>query len=354
MVNAWQMFGLGLDYVLATIAVFIFLYFIKKISEVRNTTKEFFPFLGLAILALFIGIAMMISSWFDYYRWNYDIEIYPLYKLYTLSILLSLLGSSFFIEYVLKKTKYAITVYMIIGFILIMFINDFDQLNTMILYFAAPAILFFILLYYYTFLRPTSGYLRNRMISVMIGFIFMAFTMVLRNDIFVTMLGDPLFSIATSFGITGMSLIFYGFSAFSTFTDIKWQEKSRELYVILESGICLYAFSFEKNDYLEDSNLIAGGFSGITSLLSEMVRTDENLKIIDYQNVKIILEQIEGIIFILVLKEESPFLSYKLKNFSLEFMNYYGVILKDWDHDVSRFYPTKTLIDKIFETKGNR
>ena len=113
MVNEWQMLGLGLDYVLATISFFIFLFFIKRITKTRKTINEILPFLGIALEALFMSIAMIISSWFDYYRWKYANVNFLLYKLYTLSIILAFMASGFFIECVLKKTKYAITIYMI-------------------------------------------------------------------------------------------------------------------------------------------------------------------------------------------------------------------------------------------------
>ena len=111
MVNAWQMLSLGLDYVLATISFFIFLFFIRKISTSRKTTKETYPFLGLALLAFFMGIAIIFSSWFDYYRWQYSTVVDLIYKFYVISLIAAFIALGFFIENVLKKTKYAITIY---------------------------------------------------------------------------------------------------------------------------------------------------------------------------------------------------------------------------------------------------
>ncbi len=351
MVSAWQMLGLGLDYVLATIAVFIFLFFVKRISASRKNTKEIYPFLGLALLALFMGIAFIISSWFNFFRWEYSLLIDPLFKLYSMAITLAFVALAFFIENVLQKTNYIITLYMVTGFIIMLFFNRFENLNTITLIIALPAIIFFLILFYFTFVKPTSGYLYLRMIFSFFGLILVAIAMILRNDKLVESIGEPFFPFATFIAILGVCLVFYGFSAFSSFTDINWKEKLRELYVISEAGICLYAFSFEKLDPMEVGNtdLIAGGFSGVRMLLAEMLQTPENLRIIDYQNLKIMLEQREGIVFILVIKEESPFLSYKLKTFASEFQRFFGDVLKTWNNELSMFNPTKTIIKNVFE-----
>jgi hypothetical protein len=144
-------------------------------------------------------------------------------------------------------------------------------------------------------------------------------------------------------------LIGYGFAAFSTFTDLQWKEKLRELFVISKGGICLYAFSFEKNLPLENSDLLAGGFSGIQALLAEIVKTKESLHLIDYQTVKILLTQSAEAMFVLVIKEESTFLQYKLQLFSDEFQTFFKDSLPRWKGEMDIFKPTITLVQRVFE-----
>ena len=87
-----------------------------------------------------------------------------------------------------------------------------------------------------------------------------------------------------------------------------------------------------------------------------MVKTDENLQLIDYQNVKIMLEQKNNIYFVLIIKEESNFIQYKLKAFSDEFISFYKEILLCWQGEMEYFVPTRKLIQTVFELdegKGN-
>lgn len=80
-----------------------------------------------------------------------------------------------------------------------------------------------------------------------------------------------------------------------------------------------------------------------------MVQTTESLQLIDYQNVKIMLDQKENISFVLVLKKESTFLRYKLNLFADEFKKFFDETLKEWSGDTQLFNPTKALIEKNFE-----
>ena len=71
----------------------------KRISLSRKTTKEVFPFLGIGLTVFFLSIASILSSLFDYYRWQYSIVSDLLYKLYSISIILAFIALAFFFEY---------------------------------------------------------------------------------------------------------------------------------------------------------------------------------------------------------------------------------------------------------------
>lgn len=213
---------------------------------------------------------------------------------------------------------------------------------------------------YLVFIKPTSGYIRQRMLITFVGFGFWLVGLLVRfYPTFVSLYPIPsvtnltLHMIGMIFIIISILMVSYGFSAFETFTDLNWKEKLRELYVISGSGICMYAYSFEKNQPLADADLLAGGFSGIQLLLSEMVKTTESLQLIDYQNVKIMVEQTADIIFVLIITEESSFLPYKLKLFSEEFHTFFKDILQHWIGELNAFQPSKTLIQRIFEIEIN-
>ena len=154
--------------------------------------------------------------------------------------------------------------------------------------------------------------------------------------------------------IIGTGIIVYSFSAFTTFTDLNWIEKLREIYIINNNGICLYAFSFEKNtnlDYFEENILIGGVFSSIDKLLSEMMKTKEKIQLIDYKNLKILMERGEKVFGVLILNDQSSFLQHKLTIFLKEFENFFGEDIINFVGDITTFRIAKRLVQYIFELK---
>ena len=141
-------------------------------------------------------------------------------------------------------------------------------------------------------------------------------------------------------------------------SDTNWKDKLKELYVVYEGAICLYAFSFEnqkvlKNydfiEILKDHGIIANRFTCINSFLSEIITIEELLQRINYKNLKIIYERISNVMFFLIITDYSSVLRFNLKTFSNEFYNYFFKILENWTGDVRNFKSSAALIKKIFE-----
>lgn len=262
-----------------------------------------------------------------------------------------LAGLGFLCEYVMKKTKYVITLSTIAGIIVILWLNNIQDLNFVSILVFVPVGITAPFIFYFLLIRKTSGFLQQRMYMALGGLIIAAFGLIGRNDLFNNPEESYLYSVATICLITGISLMGYGFAAFSTFTDINWAKKLRELFVISTSGTCLFAFSFDHQHQIGDSDLIAGGLSGIQSVLSEIIKTPDSLRLIDYQNVKIMVEQGSLALFILIIKEESTFLKHKLHLFATEFETIFKEVLQKWSGATDSFNLTKILIHRFFETE---
>ena len=244
------------------------------------------PFLGLTFVFFFIGVGFFLFSWIDYIYWDNPALgpiVYQFQNFTGLIIIGSFTGLTLLIELRLRKTKFLFTAYMAIGLLILCFLTGAASFLDYILIYLAPIAIFYIPLWYIVYIRPTSGFLRLRMILALFGLVFLVLGFMMRFESMIVALGMPIYSIGTIMGIIGVGIMGYGFSAFSTFTDLGWKEKLREVFVISEGGVCLYAFSFDQNILLEDTDLIAGGFSGIQGILSEMVKTSESLHMIDYQ-----------------------------------------------------------------------
>ncbi len=349
---SWELLGFALTCIFSTCSTFLFLYFLKKLFGVRKTTREILPFLGLAIVFLSFSIGFMMLGWIDYYWWESGLPINPLTSWQNFNgviIIISFAAMGFLLEFVWRKTKFVLTGYTTIGILILMFLTANPGFILYIVIFFSPVILFSIPLWYVVFIRPTAGFLRRRMILALFGIILVFVGFLLRFQFMTDWMGLFIYSVGTAVSILGVCVLGFGFSGFSTFSDLKWQNKLREIFVIAESGVCLFAFSFDQNLPLEDTDLIAGGFSGIQGILSEMVKTSESLHLIDYQNMKIMLEQATRVMFVLIIKEESSFLEYKLKVFSEEFQKFYEEILDKWTGDIEVFKPTNAIIQRVFE-----
>ncbi|NVM54383.1 MAG: hypothetical protein HWN66_11830 [Candidatus Helarchaeota archaeon] len=345
----WETLGFGLTHIFSTCAFILFLVFLNKFIRIRKRSREHLPFLGLTIVFLCTSISYFIAVWADYYLWEYGTVRLGMYLLSFNAMYTSFAGLSFLFEYIFKKTKYLITIYLIICAILIVFLRDLETLNNLTLYTSAPMFLIIPLFMYYIFIKPTSGFLRQRISLSTLGIVMVGSGIFLRFSFLSESLGWHIYAIGTMIAIIGLCLFGYGFAAFSTFTDLNWKEKLREIFVVAPNGACVYAYSFDQNRSIKDSDLITGGFSGIQLLLSEMVQTSETLKLIDYQNVKIMLEKVLDYNFILIIKEESAFLRYKLEFFSQEFFEIFKDVIKNWFNNINFFKPTGTLIQRIFE-----
>jgi len=350
MVNSWQMLGLGLTYIVASTCFFLFLLFIDRFLRVRKTTKELLPFLGLAALFLCNSVAFILASWFDFLRWQYNESSIPLFKAYGWFLSGGLLGLTFIFEFTLKKTKYLISIYTAIGLIVQQFWNTLQDIVLVMLITGAPLYLILPILYYFIFIRSTSGFLRRRMYIAWVGSILAYVGLAgLGVPFFPESIGSIMFALSRLCMIIGNSFFGYGFAAFSTFTDLSWKKKLRELFVISSGGKSLYAFSFDQDCEITDSGLLAGGLAGIQMLLSEIVRSTESLQLIEYQDAKLMVEQRPETLFVLILREASTFLQYKLHLFVEEFEAFFKDIMPHWSGQVELFAPTKTLIHRVFE-----
>ncbi|MHA1821936.1 MAG: hypothetical protein ACTSU2_16290 [Promethearchaeota archaeon] len=136
--------------------------------------------------------------------------------------------------------------------------------------------------------------------------------------------------------------------------ELEWPDSLYHLYIIHESGMLLYDYSFRQEDDLVVSDLVSGGIIGLVTMLKEIVKGKDKLRAIDHGDKKIMFmwSSDEKIIFVLITKYELVVLRNKLRNFVNEFeeiykdkyLNLMGVAAKDWE-DVG------TLINKYFSRK---
>ncbi|TFF93393.1 MAG: hypothetical protein EU544_05950 [Promethearchaeota archaeon] len=134
----------------------------------------------------------------------------------------------------------------------------------------------------------------------------------------------------------------------------EWFESLVHLYIIHKSGILLYDYEFSQQEDKIESDLVSGGIIGLTSLLKEIVKGEERLRIIDHGDMKLMFKYspMKDVIFVLVIREDLLILRDKLDEFSKDFIETYKQQLDTLEYvRVDDWMGVSKLIEKYFERK---
>ncbi len=141
--------------------------------------------------------------------------------------------------------------------------------------------------------------------------------------------------------------------------EIQWASTIKNLFVSNYSGICLYFHDFEQieqpkekiDQHQVDEDLIAGGLSGVITIISEITKSKKRLRIIEKEGVQLIFSYGKYHIATLISTMNLPILLKKLDEFSREFEEKFEKELKSFTGYINPFESTKYLVDKYFIQK---
>jgi len=140
--------------------------------------------------------------------------------------------------------------------------------------------------------------------------------------------------------------------------ETKWASTIKFLYVFSKDGVCLYSQNFERkkqpkdeNQHQLDEDLIAGGLSGVLTIITEITRSKKNLRIISKEGVKLMFSYGKYHIAALISTMDLPVLMKKLDEFSREFEHKFSNELKNFAGYVNPFKPAKYIVKKYFIQK---
>ncbi|MBN1803103.1 MAG: MFS transporter [Candidatus Lokiarchaeota archaeon] len=146
--------------------------------------------------------------------------------------------------------------------------------------------------------------------------------LILRNSVgtlFPDEISAGLFLVGLAFFFLVISMFFLSNTKeIISIREQNWPDKLLRLYVIHESGMLLYEYVFnEVEKELVDSDLVSGGFIGLISMLEEITKEQQRLKIIDHGGKKILFGYSSNKSFIcaLVLLEDLRVVRHKLDYF---------------------------------------
>jgi len=132
--------------------------------------------------------------------------------------------------------------------------------------------------------------------------------------------------------------------------EIEWRDEIINLYVISSSGIIMSDYSF-KQEVSGDSDLLAGGITGIVAILKEIIGSLKDLKSIDHEDKKLLFEYPPNRAFLVALftKKDLNILRTKLKKLTSQIHDVFWETLADWNGNIEILAPIKTMIRNIFE-----
>ena len=129
--------------------------------------------------------------------------------------------------------------------------------------------------------------------------------------------------------------------------EMEWSKQIIHLYVIKDNGVLMSDYSFVEKESV-DHDLFSGGISGITTILQEMVDSNQKLKVIDHEDKKLLFEYGEQFSVILIAQKELNVLKTKLKNLTEQIQVVFWETIATWNGDLEVFKPIKTLIRNYF------
>ena len=141
--------------------------------------------------------------------------------------------------------------------------------------------------------------------------------------------------------------------------ESKWADSIKNIIIFNKNGICLYNYSFEQKDVFKgeadetefDEDLIAGAFSGVITIISEITHTKRQIRQIQKEEATLIFTYGKFHIVALIASMDLPVLFKKIDEFSRDFEQKFAKELKNFQGKVSQFEPTKFLIIKYFSPK---
>ncbi|NVM34751.1 MAG: hypothetical protein HWN81_04085 [Candidatus Lokiarchaeota archaeon] len=139
----------------------------------------------------------------------------------------------------------------------------------------------------------------------------------------------------------------------------KWADSIKNIIIFNKNGICLYNYSFEQKDVFKgeadetefDEDLVAGAFSGVITIISEITHTKRQIRQIQKEGATLLFTYGKFHIAALIVSMDLPVLFKKLDDFSRDFERKFSKELKKFQGNVSHFEPTKFLIIKYFSKK---
>ena len=290
--------------------------------------------------AIFVNIAYLFMSLGAlYFVFNVERELNLKYRIFTilLAVLFTLLAIDFF-------------------YFQLILIYIFIEPSTITYICWIPFVIILIIYLFKLTAKIKGGKWKFNIYGFIIGFFvfglaffFIADFMTVLTNAVSRLIGDVMVLV----GISAISMLFIGLPSFQEFD---WKKHMQKILIIHKSGICLADYNFEEisDDSVGDSQFIAGGLTGISQMITEIVQERDQsktkkLEIMDHKDVKLIFQHGEKLTAVMIVNVNLDIYKFKLKKLLNYVESLYADLLEDWNPDnLFQFSPVKGILQRFF------
>jgi len=139
-----------------------------------------------------------------------------------------------------------------------------------------------------------------------------------------------------------------------------WAKSLKTLFVLSNSGVCLYNYNFITKEQVQeeeegecgfDEDLVSGALSGVITIISEITRSSRHIKKIDKEGNHLYFAFGKYHIAALITTTDLPILYKKLDSFSRAFEQNFSEEVKNFKGNVQVFSSARYLINRYFSQK---
>ncbi|MFX0133419.1 MAG: hypothetical protein ACFFDN_07235, partial [Candidatus Hodarchaeota archaeon] len=135
----------------------------------------------------------------------------------------------------------------------------------------------------------------------------------------------------------------------TTESELNWPKRIHQIYFIMPNGTCIYSKSFREVDEPEPQ-LVAGGLTGISAFLQELTSDKTKIKIVEQEEITILLEHGKYVSIALITDENLITLQNKLKELIQIVEEFFEDEFKSYSGDMEVFSKIDKFVQKIFKT----
>ncbi len=125
-----------------------------------------------------------------------------------------------------------------------------------------------------------------------------------------------------------------------------WGKTLRDLFVLTKEGVSMYSYSFGIE--LRKPELISGMISALTTFSKEATGSGKQLRSIDQEDKKVLLNHGARITVALLCDKDLPIIRKRLKSFSEAFESKFGKQLANWSGETSMFKGAESILTRYF------